>query len=109
VSTSSNFLERNNVWQENKLEKIVRDKEDEVTKGLEECTFKPKLNTNYRNASARHRLLPSKSTDGIKNKPEREEGLPGGLPGKGRPNMVELTKEQVGNLRTLIRNELRRI
>jgi hypothetical protein len=34
------------LWQESKLEKIVKEKEEEVVKGLQDCTFKPKLNQN---------------------------------------------------------------
>lgn len=62
VSRAANFLERNYIWQENKLEKIVKEKEEEVSKGLEECTFKPKLNKYTKPISNNyHHLQTSKS------------------------------------------------
>ena len=34
LPSKSNFFERNTIWYENKIEKIVKEKEDEVTKKL---------------------------------------------------------------------------
>lgn len=45
VHSSSNFFERNNLWNQQKLEKKIKEKEEKVYSDLRECTFKPKLNT----------------------------------------------------------------
>ena len=42
--SSSNFLERVALWNEQKIEKKVKEKEEQVYNDLKECTFTPKLN-----------------------------------------------------------------
>jgi type III secretory pathway component EscU len=48
VSSDSTFLERAQVWQEHKIEKMLREKEEEVNKDYKECTFAPKINSKSR-------------------------------------------------------------
>jgi hypothetical protein len=43
ATSSSNFLERVTIWQEHKLEKMIREKEEGVNKDLMECTFTPQI------------------------------------------------------------------
>ena len=43
AASNSTFLERVNIWQEHKLEKIIREKEEEINKDLKECTFAPQI------------------------------------------------------------------
>lgn len=62
MPSSSTFFERNNIWYENKIEKIVKEKEEEVSKGLEDCTFKPKINNYKLKRNKSKSLTPSKST-----------------------------------------------
>ena len=61
---TSGFMERNNIWLENKIEKIVKEKEEEVVKGLEDCTFRPKINQYYKLKSNKYsykNISPAKS------------------------------------------------
>ena len=44
-----NLLERNKLWQENKENKIKKQKELKKDDGIEECTFAPKLMTKNSN------------------------------------------------------------
>jgi hypothetical protein len=44
IHSSSNFLDRVNLWNEQKIEKMVKEKEEEVNKDLKECTFTPRIN-----------------------------------------------------------------
>jgi len=39
-----NIIERTMIWQESKVKKLEQLKENTVEKGIEECTFKPKIN-----------------------------------------------------------------
>jgi hypothetical protein len=43
AASSSSFLERVTIWQEHKLEKMIREKEEGVNKDLRECTFAPQI------------------------------------------------------------------
>ena len=107
IPSSSNFLERNTIWYENKIEKIVKQKEEEVNKDLEDCTFRPKINNNYRNKNINksRSITPSRSRNQL-NKSSYE---PRAKQTSHKKNDPDLSKQEVGKIKNLIRKELRRI
>ena len=61
VHSSSNFLDRVNLWNEQKIERKVKEKEDKVCSDLKECTFTPKMYPRMRTATEYENKSPLKT------------------------------------------------
>ena len=118
VHSSSNFLERNTLWNEQKIEKKVKEKEEQVYSDLRECTFTPKINAKVRKQdglNSRSQLRQDKSQRQLR---ERNRNLnpyysPIRETRKASPSPISY-KHQKPNVEMpevyrLIKNELRRL
>lgn len=115
AGSSSNFLERVGVWQEHKIEKMVREKEEEVNRDLRECTFAPQINERRRREEVQP-VRDEKSTSQLRERNRNINPYYSPIkdnkqtkPARADVSPVKQTNIELSLAKQMIRSELKRI